>query len=611
MTAARVQVRAAGAGAGAGAGAEAGAGIGPWAPGRARRAAPGRPRPAAARAWTAPRAGGRRPSTPSRSSSGRGPSPPSPRAAGRAGRRRAGVGGRGGIGGRPRLHATRGRGMGRGERLVAHGWTLCKRDALCSTNRALSCSRRPAGSSSAGCRSRLPVPTARSSGSRRAGCAGPTMSSTPVRSIRDVPPFVPGHETVGHRRGRRARGGRPLGGRGRRPGGRRGVPVVPGRARRAVAGAYQRCERHGLRDMYGCIPVDHARRVSGAGTPSTSTSAPDTIVHPVPDGLDPVVATLFNPIGAGIRWGVDRARTAPGEVVAVLGPGVRGFAACAAVKEAGAGFVMVTGRGSATPAASRPRPAFGADLAVDVAADDPGPRAAERATGAGWPTSCVDVTAKAPAALGAGDRAWRAPAAPWWSPAPAATPMSPGSRPTLLVVQGAPRDRRPRRRRPTPTAPRSTCWPPVATRSPTCPAASPGSTVPSRPRAHHGRRGRHRRRPSTASSCPPDLLDEGVEQRLLAGSVAAVSSGCHCAPTIQASPSSSMPSTMPSGARCRSPAARRRAGRRPDGGATSTRPPGRAHRVGDSASRASRSRSCSSRRLRRRACRGPSSRRGR
>jgi len=38
-------------------------------------------------------------------------------------------------------------------------------------------------------------------------------------------------------------------------------------------------------------------------------------------------------------------RPARGDVVAVLGPGVRGLSACAAAKEAGAGFVMITGVG--------------------------------------------------------------------------------------------------------------------------------------------------------------------------------------------------------------------------------------------------------------------------
>ena len=118
---------------------------------------------------------------------------------------------------------------------------------------------------------------------------------------------------------------------------------------------------------------------------------------PVPTGLDPVVATLFNPLGAGIRWGVTVPGTAPGDVVAVLGPGVRGLSACAAAKEAGAAFVMVTGAGPRDADRLALAAAFGADLAVDVTTTDP-VRALREATG-GQADVVVDVTAKAPAAF--------------------------------------------------------------------------------------------------------------------------------------------------------------------------------------------------------------------
>src|SRR5258708_30102707 len=71
--------------------------------------------------------------------------------------------------------------------------------------------------------------------------------------------------------------------------------------------------------------------------------APDSMLLHVPDGLPPDVATLFNPLGAGIRWGVTVPGTTVGDVVAGLGPGVRGLSVCAAAKDAGAAFVMVTG----------------------------------------------------------------------------------------------------------------------------------------------------------------------------------------------------------------------------------------------------------------------------
>src|SRR5262249_52957356 len=125
--------------------------------------------------------------------------------------------------------------------------------------------------------------------------------------------------------------------------------------------------------------------------------APDSMLLPVPDGLDPVVATLFNPLGAGVRWAVTMPETEPGAVVAVLGPGVRGLSACAAAKEAGAAFVLVTGRGERDAERLALAGAFGADLAVDVATTDP-VRALRQAVG-GLADVVVDVTAKAPAAF--------------------------------------------------------------------------------------------------------------------------------------------------------------------------------------------------------------------
>jgi alcohol dehydrogenase len=150
-------------------------------------------------------------------------------------------------------------------------------------------------------------------------------------------------------------------------------------------------------DMYGFVPVDKEPGLWG-GYATHQYLAPDSMLLPVPDSLDPVVATLFNPLGAGIRWGVTVPGTKEGDVVAVLGPGVRGLSACAAAKEAGASFVMVTGVSPHDDERLALARDFGADLAVDVGSDDPA-KALRRATGGGADV-VVDVTAKAPAALG-------------------------------------------------------------------------------------------------------------------------------------------------------------------------------------------------------------------
>jgi alcohol dehydrogenase len=208
--------------------------------------------------------------------------------------------------------------------------------------------------------------------------------------------FVPGHESVGiiERIGDDAAARWDV-----RAGDRVAVEVFLscGTCAACRAGTYRRCERHGLGDMYGCIPVDRAPGLWG-GYAQYQYLAPDSLLLPVPESLDPVHATLFNPVGAGIRWAVTLPGTQPGAIVAVLGPGVRGLAACAAAHQAGASFVMVTGRGERDAQRLALAREFGADLAVDVDDTDP-VRALRDATGE-LADIVVDVTAKAPAAFG-------------------------------------------------------------------------------------------------------------------------------------------------------------------------------------------------------------------
>lgn len=164
-----------------------------------------------------------------------------------------------------------------------------------------------------------------------------------------------------------------------------------------IAGEYRRCETHGLSGMYGLIPADRAPGLWG-GYAEYQYLAPDSMLHKVPDAIDdPAVATIFNPLGAGIRWGVTVPGTRPGDVVAVLGPGIRGLSVAAAVKSAGAGFVMVTGMGPNDANRLEAAPRFGADLTVDVATTNPS--AALKDATDGLADVVIDVTAKAPAAF--------------------------------------------------------------------------------------------------------------------------------------------------------------------------------------------------------------------
>jgi alcohol dehydrogenase len=209
-------------------------------------------------------------------------------------------------------------------------------------------------------------------------------------------PFVPGHESVGIVE---AVGPRAAERWGVQAGDRVAIEVMLScrTCDRCAAGDYRLCRRHGLADMYGLISVEKEPGLWG-GYATHQYLAPDSVLLPVPPVLDPVVATLFNPLGAGIRWGVTVPGTKAGDIVAVLGPGVRGLSACAAAKEAGAAFVMITGVAPHDDERLGLSKAFGADLAVDVGTTDPA-KALREATGHGADV-VVDVTAKAPAALG-------------------------------------------------------------------------------------------------------------------------------------------------------------------------------------------------------------------
>ncbi|MGZ4675827.1 MAG: zinc-dependent alcohol dehydrogenase [Acidimicrobiia bacterium] len=208
--------------------------------------------------------------------------------------------------------------------------------------------------------------------------------------------FVPGHEIVGVIE---AAGPAALERWGVEIGDRVAVEVFMscGECDECTEGAYRRCRRDGLADMYGFVDVAKQPGLWG-GYATHLHLAPDALLLPVPDGLDPVLATVFNPLGAGLRWAVELPDTHAGDVVAVLGPGIRGLAACAAAKDAGAGFVMVTGVGPQDADRLALAARFGADLAVDVRAQDP--VAALRTATGRLADVVVDVTAKAPTAPG-------------------------------------------------------------------------------------------------------------------------------------------------------------------------------------------------------------------
>jgi alcohol dehydrogenase len=208
--------------------------------------------------------------------------------------------------------------------------------------------------------------------------------------------FVPGHETVGVIEVAGERAARRWG---VREGDRVAVEVFQSCRECAPCrgGDYRHCERHGVGSMYGFQPAAKAPGLWG-GYATHQYLGPDAMLLPVPPGVDPVLATMFNPLGAGIRWGVTVSGVVTGDVVAVLGPGIRGLCACAAAKEAGAAFVMVTGLGARDHPRLEQAMRFGADLAIDVSEQDP-LAALQQGSGRIGADVVVDVTAKAPAAF--------------------------------------------------------------------------------------------------------------------------------------------------------------------------------------------------------------------
>jgi alcohol dehydrogenase len=208
-------------------------------------------------------------------------------------------------------------------------------------------------------------------------------------------PFVPGHETVGVI----TEIGDDAAARwGVQRGDRVAVEVFQscGVCDACTTGTYRRCARHGMRDMYGFIDVARPPGLWG-GYATHQYLAPDSLVLPVPDALEPAIATLFNPVGAGIRWAVTVPETATGDVVAILGPGIRGLASAAAAKRAGAEFVLVTGRGARDAGRLALAADFGADRVVDVDREDPAD--VLRAETGRLADVVVDVTANAPTAF--------------------------------------------------------------------------------------------------------------------------------------------------------------------------------------------------------------------
>ena len=126
--------------------------------------------------------------------------------------------------------------------------------------------------------------------------------------------------------------------------------------------------RRGGIGSYGFISVDDPPGLWG-GYSEYLYIPPKVNVHKIDESIEPAIATLFNPIGAGFRWAVDMPRLQPGETIVILGPGQRGLGSVIAARECGASRIIVTGleRDAAKLALARE---FGADVTLVADRDD-------------------------------------------------------------------------------------------------------------------------------------------------------------------------------------------------------------------------------------------------
>ena len=195
--------------------------------------------------------------------------------------------------------------------------------------------------------------------------------------LRTPMPVIPGHEPLGviERIGDRAadRWGVDVGDR---------VAVETMLSCRFCApclrGRYHLCRQ---RQIYSYIPLSVEPGLWGSYSEYMFLHA-NSVLHKVDKQLPPEIAVIFNPLGAGYRWGVEMPKTGPGDTVLIMGPGQRGLCCVLACREAGADQIIVTGL-EADSAKLELALEFGAHHVIDVENENPVQRVRELTDGVG------------------------------------------------------------------------------------------------------------------------------------------------------------------------------------------------------------------------------------
>ncbi len=111
-------------------------------------------------------------------------------------------------------------------------------------------------------------------------------------------------------------------------------------------GEYRSClQTDSKRDgslRYGSTSIDVAPALWG-GYSQFQYMHPRSVLHRVPAGVEPRLASMALPIGNGFQWAVLDGKAGPGQTVVIQGPGQQGLACVVAAKVAGAQTVICTG----------------------------------------------------------------------------------------------------------------------------------------------------------------------------------------------------------------------------------------------------------------------------
>jgi threonine dehydrogenase-like Zn-dependent dehydrogenase len=145
-----------------------------------------------------------------------------------------------------------------------------------------------------------------------------------------------------------------------------------------LGGRYHLCSQ---RRIYSYIPLSDEPGLWGAYAQHMYLHR-NSVIHRIDRDLPAELAVMFNPLGAGFRWGVEMPGTGPGDTVVIMGPGQRGLSCVIACREAGASKIIVTGLAADEKKLALARE-FGAHHTIDVDNEDARRRVKELTGGRG------------------------------------------------------------------------------------------------------------------------------------------------------------------------------------------------------------------------------------